>query len=300
MSAPMTNRQNAGWYRFRLGAFEGTIVWDGYISHGYDGVYPDADPAEFERLKTENNLPRDAFTMELNTAVVNMGDKLVVVDPGMGREITWFGENMGLVLENYAAAGIDPADVDAVLITHMHPDHIGGLINPDGSAVFPNAELYCCDADWEEWTNEDNLKLNSFRGPWTEVALKSVAPYRDRVNIFKAGDELFPGVATFSIAGHSAGQTAFIFESEGEKIAFTGDVAHHHVFDPAHPEWIFNATYDTDAELGAKAKADIFRKVVAENIRFHGYHFPYPGIGTIADNGDGSYRFVGEGVVPRL
>jgi glyoxylase-like metal-dependent hydrolase (beta-lactamase superfamily II) len=102
------------------------------------------------------------------------------------------------------------------------------------------------------------------------------------------------------VAGHAAGMVAYIFESQGQKIVFTGDVCHHQVFDPHHPEWFFHMDYDTNPQEGAKAKAAIFAKVVAEDIRYHGYHFPYPGLGDIYRVEDGTYRFHEEAVNPRL
>jgi glyoxylase-like metal-dependent hydrolase (beta-lactamase superfamily II) len=203
-------------------------------------------------------------------------------------------------MDNMRAAGIDPADIDVVLMTHLHPDHSYGLINPDGTAAFPNADVYCTEADWKEWIEPENLKRNDFRAPWTRGALEAVAPYEGRVKLFEAGDRLFPEVTTFSVAGHAAGMVAYIFESDGKKAVFTGDVAHHQVFDPLHPEWFFHMDYDTSPEQGAAAKSAIFAKVVDEGIRFHGYHFPYPGIGDMTRAGDGTYRFHAEPVTPRF
>lgn len=300
MVAAIQNTQNAGWYRFRLGAIEGTVVWDGYIHHGYEGIYPNADPAEMARLQRDYLLPSDHIPMDLNPVVMNTGDKLFLIDAGMGRTVQWFGDRMGRLLENLAAAGIKPEDIDAVLMTHLHPDHTYGLIHPDGTAVFPNADLYCTEVDWAEWTDPESLKLNSFRAPWTGGVLEAVKPYLDRVRTFKVGATLFPGVTTFSVAGHAAGMCAYIFESAGEKIVFTGDVCHHEIYDPIHPEWFFHMDYDTDPQQGTEAKRAIFAKVVAEGIRYHGYHFPFPGLGRILDHGDGTYRFHSEPVTPRL
>lgn len=300
MSAPFQNTQNAGWYRFRLGKFECTVVWDGYIHHGYEGIFPNASPEEMARLKQEYRLPVDHIPMDLNPVVVNTGDRLFLIDAGMGRTSTMFGDTMGHLVDNLAAAGIRPEDIDVVLMTHLHPDHSFGLINPDGLATFPNADLYCTEADWDEWTNEENLRHNDFRAPWTRGTLEAVAPYRNRLKCFKAGDTLFPGVSTFCVKGHAAGMVAYIFESQGQKAVFTGDVAHHQVYDPLHPEWFFHMDYDTNPEEGAASKAAIFAKVVDEDIRFHGYHFPYPGIGDMVRAADGTYRFHGEAVTPRL
>lgn len=300
MAAPIQNSQNAGWYRFKLGAFEGTVVWDGYIHHGYEGIYPNAEPKEMARLQHEFLLPSDHIPMDLNPVVMNTGDKLFLIDAGMGQTVQWFGDKMGRLMENLNAAGINPTDIDAVLMTHLHPDHAYGLILADGSPAFPNADIYCTDVDWAEWTNAESLKLNSFRSPWTAGVLDAVKPYRDRIKTFKVGADLFPGVTTFSVAGHAAGMCAYIFESQGQKVVFTGDVCHHQVYDPVHPEWFFHMDYDTDPQQGAEAKVSIFRKVVAEGIRYHGYHFPYPGLGQIVDVGDGTYRFHAAPVTPRL
>lgn len=300
MSAPFQKTQNAGWHRFNIGAFEGTVIWDGWIDHGYDEFWPNGDRDELNRLIAEYQLATPTFAMDLNVVVVNTGDRLIAVDAGMGRDITWFGEDMGEMPSNMAHAGIDPKDIDTVLMTHLHPDHVCGLIHPDGSAVFPNAELFVSEPDWAEWTDESRLDLTDHRGPWTAEAIRSVKPYLDRVKLFQMGDKLFDGVSTIAGPGHSGGQTGFLFESEGEKIVFTGDVAHHAIFDPIHPEWAFHSEYDTDPALGAQSKAELFAQVVRDDIRFHGYHFPFPGLGRIVDAGDGTYRFVADPVSPRL
>lgn len=300
MNAKRQDTQNSGWYRFNIGELECTSIWDGYIHHGYEGIFPNADPAELARLQKDYRLPEDHIPMDLNPVVVNLDGKLVLIDAGMGTASEMFGPHMGRLVANMRAAGIAPEDIDVILMTHLHPDHSFGLINPDGTAVFDKAELYCCDEDWAEWTDESNLARDDFRKDWTAGTLQAVAPYRDRLKLFKAGDTLFPGVTAVSVAGHAAGMCAFIFESAGEKIVFTGDVCHHHVYDLYHPEWFFHMDYDTDPAQGAAAKSVIFRKVVEENIRFHGYHFPFPGLGDVVDHGDGSYRFFAQPFNPRL
>ena len=300
MSARLQQKQNAGWFRFPLGAFECTVLWDGYIHHGYEGIFPNADPTEMARLKALYRLPVDHIPMDLNPVVVNTGEKLIAIDAGMGRSSTMFGDTMGHMLDNMTAAGIDPKDVDMVLMTHLHPDHSYGLIHPDGSPVFPNASLHVTRADWDEWTNEAKLSRNDFHGVWTKGTMEAVAPYRDRLHFVTPGDAIMPGVSTMSVAGHSSGQCAYIFESQGQKVVFTGDVCHHQVYDPIHPEWFFHMDYDSDPKEGAAAKTRIFSRVVRDGIRFHGYHFPFPGLGDIEDRGDGTFLFHAQAFNPRL
>jgi glyoxylase-like metal-dependent hydrolase (beta-lactamase superfamily II) len=300
VGAPFQGVQNAGWHRFRVGDLECTALWDGYMHQSYEGIFPNADSAEMLRLKKRYRLPLDHIPMDLNPVVVNDGKKLYLVDAGMGRTSTMFGDQMGRLVENMAAAGIRPEQIDVVLMTHLHPDHSFGLINPDGGKTFANANLYCCEEDWAEWTDEANLTRNDFRAPWTRGTLEAVAPYRDRLELFESGGAINPGLSTFSVAGHAAGMVAYVFESAGQKIAFTGDVCHHQVFDPHHPEWFFHMDYDTDPQQKAAAKEVIFAKVVEEGIRYHGYHFPYPGLGDIVRVENGSYRFRAEPVNPRL
>jgi len=300
MPAEFRRSQNAGWYRFNLGGWEGTVVWDGYIHHGYEGIFPNAAPEEMARLQAEHRLPSDHIPMDLNPVVMNTGDRLILIDAGMGQASMMFGDRMGRFLENLAAAGHAPEEIDMVLMTHLHPDHSYGLIHPDGSAVFPNATLVVTQVDRDEWTDPANLIRNDFRKIWTEGTLQAVAPYRDRMQIAVPGTEVVPGVTAMSVAGHSAGMCGYIFENGGEKVIFTGDLAHHQVYDPIHPEWFFHMDYDTDPLQGAAAKAEVFAEVTRHGIRYHGYHFPWPGLGVMAAQGDGTYLFHADLPTPRL
>ncbi|WMS43779.1 MBL fold metallo-hydrolase [Acuticoccus sp. MNP-M23] len=300
MAAPRLNTQVPGWYRFLIGEFECTIIWDGYIHHLYDGLFPNGDPAEVQRLQEAYRLPLDHIPMDLNPALVNTADRLFVVDTGMGQKRPIMGDFTGKMAQNMASAGLHQADVDVVLITHMHPDHTFGLIRPDGSKTYPNADLVVPRIDWEEWTDTRNLGRDDFRGVWTEGILEAVAPYRDRIRLVEPGEQPFAGVSVMSVAGHSSGQCAYIFESNGEKVIFTGDATHHHVFDPHHPEWFFHNEFDSNPAQGAEAKATVFRKAVDERLRFHGYHFPYPGLGIIIPADDGSFRYLPDMPTPRL
>ncbi|MBB5704491.1 glyoxylase-like metal-dependent hydrolase (beta-lactamase superfamily II) [Ochrobactrum daejeonense] len=300
MSAPKLGYQNAGWFRFNIGDFEATVLWDGYIHHGYEGIFPNAAPEELSRLQQKYLLPTDHIPMDLNPVVINTGERLVLVDAGMGQTSKMFGPCMGFLVSNMRASGIEPEQIDAVLMTHLHPDHSFGLIDENGQAIFSSADLWCARPDWDEWTNETNVTLQSHHGSWTRGTLEAVAPYRQRLHLFDPGDEIFHGVSTFSVAGHAAGMVAYIFESAGEKCMFTGDACHHQIYDPYHPEWFFHMDFDTNPEQGAASKLAILKKAVDEGIRYHGYHFPFPGLGDVQKQEDGTFRFIPQAVNPRL
>jgi len=150
---------------------------------------------------------------------------------------------------------------------------------PTAAPLFQTQTFIAGKTDWAEWTNEENLSRNDFRGPWTQGTLEAVAPYRHRLRLFKSGASLAPGLTTHSVAGHAAGMVAYIFESEGQKVMFTGDLAHHQVFDPHHPEWFFHMDYDTDPALGAAAKAEVFAKGGCGEYPLPRVPFPLPRAG---------------------
>lgn len=281
-------------HRFSIGKFECTILWDGFIDHLYEGFWPNADPIELQRLIAAHDLPEGRFPMDLNPALIDTGDLKILIDAGMGHNRPLFGDHMGRLGQSLANAGIKAEEIDIVLLTHLHPDHAFGLIDTKGAAAFPNAQLVAPRADWEEWTDEANLARMDFRKIWTEGTLEAVKPYLDRVKFIEPGDTPFPGITVISGAGHSMGQCAYIVESQAEKVMFTGDVAHHHVFDPHHPEWYFHNDYDSDAEMGAETKAKIFAMAADEDIRLHGYHFPFPGLGKMQRTSAGAFQFTSD------
>ncbi len=149
MVAPFRKTQNTGWYRFKVGEFECTAIWDGRLDQPYEGIYPNADPKELARLVKKYRLPIDHIPMDLNVLVVNTGRDIILVDPGMGTTSKMFGTGMGLMVDNLEAAGIDPDDVDLVLVTHLHPDHCYGLVGAGNAPTFKNARVGCTKLEWD-------------------------------------------------------------------------------------------------------------------------------------------------------
>jgi len=284
--APMQGVQAPSVYRFKLGAFEGTVISDGPLSIG------DAKPELFGGLTQQtidgdlaNNFlsPRNV-TLEQNALVINTGDKLVLFDSGVGGQSKDFGDKAGRLLSNLKAAGIDPKDIDAVVITHAHPDHCWGLVGADRAFNFPNAQIYMTEADLQFWTDESKRSM-PFVGGMIDPTRAVLLPLRERMVFVKDGQEILPGIHVLSTPGHTVGHTSYMITSQGESLCNTADIAHHHVLVVQNPKVEFG--FDTDPKQGAATRIRMFDMLAAQRTMILAYHFPWPGIGHIAKRGDG-------------
>lgn len=284
--APIQGVQAPSVYRFKLGAFEGTVISDGPLSIG------DAKPDLFGGL-TQQTIDGDLagsflsprnVTLEQNALVINTGDKLVLFDTGVGGQSKDFGDKAGRLLSNLKAAGIDPKDIDAVVITHAHPDHCWGLVSADQAFNFPNAQIYMTEADLNFWTDESKRSM-PFVGGMIAPTRAVLLPLRERMVFVKDGQEILPGVHVLSTPGHTVGHTSYMITSQGESLCNTADIAHHHVLVVQNPKVEFG--FDTDPKQGVSTRIRMFDMLAAQRTMILAYHFPWPGIGHIAKRGDG-------------
>jgi glyoxylase-like metal-dependent hydrolase (beta-lactamase superfamily II) len=287
--APMTNRPAPAFHRFKLGAFEVTVVSDGPLTLGPPkaDVFVGVSADDMRQVLERNFLPTDAVEVQQNAVVVNTGRHLVLFDTGTGGLDT-FGPNTGRLLRNLRAAGIRPADVDAVLITHAHPDHCFGLMSAKGGRIFPNAQIYMTQADLEFWTDESKAG-NDMMKMMVGGARKHLLPNRDRIVFVKHGQEVVPGIQAIATPGHTVGHTSFVITSEGKSLLNVGDIAHHHVISTERPRAAF--AFDTDGKQGAASRVRMFDMLAKDRTPMVAYHFPWPGLGYIAKQGD-AYRYV--------
>jgi glyoxylase-like metal-dependent hydrolase (beta-lactamase superfamily II) len=285
--APPLNTQAPYFYRFRIGAFEATVVSDGALPLGEpSGGFLGTSKEELGKMLTEHFLPPDNVVLEQNALVVNTGDKLVLIDTGMGAS-TMFGKSTGKLLDSLKAAGIDPKDIDGLLLTHAHCDHCWGIMGDDGSRHFPNAQIYMSQADLDYWTDEAKLALAqpAYMKPFVEGARKNLLPNRDRIVFVKDGQEVVPGIQAIAAPGHTVGHTVYMVSSGKDSLCAIGDTTHHQVLLFEKP--LIEFAYDTDSKKSAQTRVRILDMLASSRTPLIAYHFPWPGIGHAAKQGDG-------------
>jgi glyoxylase-like metal-dependent hydrolase (beta-lactamase superfamily II) len=286
--AAMRHTQAPYFHRFRLAAFEATVVSDGPLPLGEpSGTFLGIGKEEVAKLLTDNFLAPNNVVLEQNALVVNTGSKLVLFDSGMGTS-TMFGRTTGRLLRSLAEAGIRARDIDAVMCTHGHIDHIGGLVGARGTRLFPKADIYISKADFDFWTDEKKLADSKVKA-FIEHARKNLLPYRDRIKFVEDGKEAVPGIQAMSVPGHTVGHTAFMISSEGKSICNIGDTTHHQVLLTERPKVEF--AYDTDPKQAVQSRIKLLDMLASKKIPLLAYHFPYPGIGHLAKQGEGFRYF---------
>jgi glyoxylase-like metal-dependent hydrolase (beta-lactamase superfamily II) len=240
-----------------------------------------------DEILDANFLDKNNFQVEQNALVVNTGEKLVLIDTGMGGR-KMFGPRSGRLLANLQAAGISPASIDAVALSHAHPDHCWGLVGEDKKPSFPNAQIHIAQADLEFWTDEGKLNhpvLGGFIGPTRETLL----PLRERMVFLKNGQDVVPGVQALSTPGHTVGHTSFVISSQDRTLINIADLAHQYLLTTENPRAEF--AFDTDPQQAISSRLRVFDMVAAQKTPIVAYHFPWPGVGNLAKRGDG-YRYV--------
>lgn len=281
--APLANSQVPYYYRFALGQAEVTVVSDGPLPLGDPGSSFLGLPKEqvYGLLET-NFLAKDNVVLEQNIPIVNFGDRLVMFDTGMGFSKA-FGPTTGRLLKSMQEAGIDPASIDAIVCSHAHIDHTGGICSADGKPNFPNAQIYISQVDHDFWL--DDARLGTPFKAFGEHARANLRPVRDRVVFFKDGQEFLPGVTAISAPGHSPGHTIFNVSSGGKSFTFLGDLTHHPVLLTENPRVEF--AYDWDPKMSVQSRVKLLTMLAEQKTPVMSYHFAWPGFGNLAKAGDG-------------
>ena len=210
----------------------------------------------------------------------------MLFDTGLGT-LDLFGPTTGKLMNSLQQAGINPEDIDAVVMSHAHIDHCGGCMADDGTRHFPNAEYFITEADYKFWTDETKVP-EQFK-VFLETAQKNLTPNLDRLHFFEDGEEILPGIQAIYTPGHTVGHTVFMIDQGGGQLCFIGDLAHHPVLLLQKPLTEFK--YDTDPKQSAQSRVKMLGRLADERVALLAYHFAWPGIGHVARDGDGFRYF---------
>jgi glyoxylase-like metal-dependent hydrolase (beta-lactamase superfamily II) len=271
--------QSPGFQRIRIGELLITALYDGFVPVPADDLHG-APPAEIHRLLADGFMPADG---DGHTAViaflVEHHDRQILIDAGSGDSL---GLDTGYVATNLAAAVIDPGDIDHVLLTHLHPDHAGGLISADGEAVFSHATIHAAKAETDHWLDPDRAAAaTGVQQLVHDSAARALAPYRDTGRFVTFGDcgEVLPGVRPVNLAGHTPGHTGYLLGEDDATVLFWGDTVHSHTVQLRRPSVTMAADSDEPAAIAARRKA---LNLVSSNQWWVGAaHLPFPGLGHL-------------------
>jgi glyoxylase-like metal-dependent hydrolase (beta-lactamase superfamily II) len=269
---------NSDYYHFNLGAFECTCVSDGDHSYPPQSLFANASKEDVEQALRRHNLPVDHVTTPYTYVVIDTGEQRVLVDMGAGD----FFPTTGRLGANLQAAGIELPSINVVIITHAHPDHIGGALDRGGAPVFTNARYIIWRGEWDFWFSDAAL------GRWAEfaeLARTVLTKLQDRMTLVAEEKQVLPGIGVLAAPGHTPGHMVVTASSRGEHLMYIGDT----VVSPLHlehPGW--TPVYDIVSEQADASKRRIFDQAAQEKAWVIGQHFPpFPSLGHVVKNGEG-------------
>lgn len=285
--APLAGAQAPAAYRYKIGDIEVTAIHDGFAQRPLDGLVKNADLADVQKAMAEASLPTDKIPITFTTLVVNDGQRLTLIDAGNG---DMGAPTSGAFLKNFKAAGFDPKDVDAVVISHFHGDHINGLRLKDGTAVFANAEIRVPEAEWAYWMDDARMAAapDGLKGNFQNVR-RVFAPIAKDVKMYAPGKEAAPGLIAVAAAGHTPGHSAFALQSGDRRLMIMSDLTNHPALFVRNPDW--QAVFDMDGDMARATRRKMLDMAVSEKAQVAFYHAPFPATGMIAKDGTG-FRLV--------
>jgi glyoxylase-like metal-dependent hydrolase (beta-lactamase superfamily II) len=276
--APLVGAQVPGVYRLKVGALEVTVLGDGWLPIGTELFA--GDRAGAERLLEAAFLPKTATATAVNEWLVNTGDKLILIDAGTSNVVA---PTLGRLPRSLAAAGIDRASIDAVILTHMHLDHGAGLLTPDKKVAFVNATIYVNADEYGFWTSEEvSGKAPDGMKPLFDIARAAIKPYADagRVQTYRNGAALVPGITSVVAPGHTVGHSMLRVSSAGSDLLIWGDIVHNAALQFPEPER--SIAFDTDQAMAIATRKRVFDMAATDRLTVAGAHLPFPGLGHVA------------------
>lgn len=260
---------------FQLGSFECTVIKDGETDINAFEFLSGVDPAEMNTAFQEYGFDPQSVPLALQVLIVDTGENQVLIDTGLGGPVY---ADEGRLIESMNELGIVPEDIDVVVITHGHWDHIGGVADEEGGLYFPNARHVMSRTAWEFWTTEENLcQMSEQLARWARMNLP---PLEGRVELLEAGLDISPGISTVAAPGHTPGQIGVLVQSGSKKLLCIADAAHNPV-QMAYPD--IGYANDMDREEARSTRWELVEKSMNDRSLVFGCHFPFPGLGYIEE-----------------
>jgi glyoxylase-like metal-dependent hydrolase (beta-lactamase superfamily II) len=275
----------AGPYTFKQGAYDVTVVSDGTLMLPMNLIDSGGKPEEVKKLLGAM-VNGDNIQFEASPLLLKSGSDVILIDTGSGQG---FQPSAGKIADSLKAAGTDPATITKVIFTHAHPDHLWGTTGADGKTPYTNATFHISQAEWDFWSAPDLAgKMPKEMQGMVTGTQGQLAAIKEKINMFKPGSEVLPGIAAIDTSGHTPGHISFELAG-GDGMIVMGDVFPNPNVYFAHPDWKF--AFDADHDKAIAARKKMLDMASAGKKKLLGYHWPYPGIG-MAEKKDGAYVYV--------
>ena len=269
----------SNFYRFRLGQFECVSLLDGIVDYPLQTMYANVPREQVEAALRQRNLPVEVVTTPYTYPYVNTGQHRVLVDMGAGN----LTPTTGRLVHSMQSAGISPAEIDSVIITHAHRDHVGGMLDDQGRLIYRHARYYIWKEEWDFWFSEGAALKTSEQ--FISAARKALEPIKDQVVLIDRESEILPGVRVIPAPGHTPGHMVVLFTSSDQALFYIGDT----VLQPMHLEYTdWLPVFDILPDQAMASKQRIFDLAAREHYWVLGQHFPpFPSIGKVSKLGKG-------------
>lgn len=275
-------------HRFHIGAMRVTVIDDARFTFPAPAFAANQPEGSIEQFLDRFGLPTDFASLHMQVTLIESGENKTLLDTGMGG-ITFPGNqpDNGRLMAGLAAIGVAPEEITTVILSHGHPDHIGSC-SKDGAAAFKNATYYLPPNELEFWTQKPGAEEN-FQNFMLSVGNAQLEPVRDLIKPYQDGDEIAPGITALAAPGHTMGHHAFMLHDGNDKLLHLMDAAVHYLVGPEEPDWAL--AVEMDPSIAAATRRRLFKQAAEDKLLVAGYHFPFPGIGRIIEQGS-SWRFV--------